>query len=298
VEHAIAVVIVTFNSVHVVGDLLDSLPAALEGLAADVVVVDNASTDGTAQALESRDDCQVVRASNNGYSAGINLGVSASRAAGPVLVLNPDVRLRAGAVRFLVESLELPGTGIVAPRVVNPDGSLFRSLRREPTVLRATGLSFTGLAALSEYVTDEDEYKRPHVVNWALGAALLISRPCFDELNGWDESYFLYSEETDFCLRAGDIGWVTRYDPRAEVLHIGGQSGRSDQTHILQVLNRVRLYRRRHSYPTSFVYFSLTFLSETVWAVRGQRQSLASVRALLGPTHRPTEFGEGRLLAR
>ena len=137
---ALAVVVVTHNSAHVVGDLLDSLPAALDGLTADVIVVDSGSTDGTAELLAARGGCRVVRSANVGYAAGINRGVREPRPAAAILVLNPDVRLHAGSVPPLLTALQDPNVGIVAPQVRSPQGTLELSLRREPTLLRALGL--------------------------------------------------------------------------------------------------------------------------------------------------------------
>src|SRR5262249_14986430 len=128
----LSVVVVTYNSAHVVGELLDSLPAALGGVSADVVVVDNGSTDGTAELLAARADCRLVEAANRGYAAGINRGVREGAPAEAVLVLNPDVRLMSGAVPPLLAALRLPGTGVAAPQVREPGGALSWSLRREP----------------------------------------------------------------------------------------------------------------------------------------------------------------------
>jgi N-acetylglucosaminyl-diphospho-decaprenol L-rhamnosyltransferase len=284
------VVIVTYNSAHVISDLLDSLPAALDGLGADVVVVDNGSTDGTIELLESRVDCRVVRSSNVGYAAGINRGVREAAGADRILILNPDTRLRERSVDPLVQALQEPDTGIVAPLTLSSTGNLELSLRRKPTLLRGLGLARTGSAAFSEYVSEVAEYGRPHVVDWALGAVLLMSRECFDALGGWDESYFLYSEETDLSLRARDIGLLTRFEPRSVAVHIGGQSGRNNKTHAMQIVNRVRLYRRRNGVFASWCYYWLTIASELSWVARGHRPSRFAIVALLRPSLRPTEL--------
>ena len=199
---ALAVVIVTHNSAHVAGDLLDSLPAALDGLTADVVVVDNESTDGTADLLAGRAGCRVVRSANVGYAAGINRGVREAMRAEAILVLNPDVRLYPGSLPPLLAALQEPNVGIAAPQVLSQEGTLEFSLRREPTLLRALGLTRTRLAIFSEYLSNPSDYARPRTVDWALGAVILMSRKCYDTLGGWDETFFLYSEETDLALRA------------------------------------------------------------------------------------------------
>jgi GT2 family glycosyltransferase len=293
VPKAATVVVVTYNSAPMVEGLLDGLAAALDGLDADVVVVDNGSRDGTADLVERRGDCLVVRSTNRGYAAGINAGAAAAPDSSAILILNPDARLAPGAARALVEALT-DRCGITAPRVLDEDGGTQRSLRREPTLPRATGLAWTGLPVFSEYVTDPAEYETAHDVDWALGAVLAVSRRCHDELGGWDESFFLYSEETDFCLRARDAGWSTRYVPQALASHIGGASGTSDEIHAMQILNRVRLYARRHGAATSALYWGFTVLSEATWVLRGHRQSRHAITALLHPGRRPPQLPHDR----
>jgi len=196
----------------------------------------------------------------------------------------------------LLEAMRQPDVGVVVPQVRSAQGALELSLRREPTLLRALGLTRTRLAALSEYVADPADYARPCVVDWALGAALLISRNCFDALHGLDESYFLYSEETDLSLRARDAGMLTRYEPRSVVVHIGGGSGRDHRTHTMQIVNRVRLYRRRNGVLASWCYYWLTIVSEISWVLRGHTQSRTAIAALLRPGRRPAELGCDRMM--
>jgi len=293
----LAIVIVTHNSAHVIGDLLDSLPAALDGLTADVVVVDNASADGTADLLAARGGCRVVRSANIGYAGGINLGVREAMPAEAILILNPDVRLYEQSVPPLVAALQEPNVGIVAPQVRSAQGTLELSLRREPTLPRALGLTRTRLAVFSEYVYRRSDYASPRTADWALGAVLAMSRKCYDTLGGWDETYFLYSEETDLALRARDAGLLTRYEPRAVAVHIGGQSGRSHTTHAMQIVNRVRLYRRRHNTLASWCYYWLAVANELSRVPRGHRESWSAAVALLMPARRPAELGcSGRLM--
>lgn len=286
----LTVVIVAYNSAQVIGPLLDSIPAALGPLRADVVVVDNSSKDGTAEFVEKH-GVRVVRSPNVGFAGGINRGVREGADSDAILILNPDVRLAAGSVPPLLDALRLPSTGVAAPKVLNEDGTLFPSLRREPSLGRAMGLNWTGSPFFAEYVKDPADYERPAVADWALGAVLLFSRACFDALDGWDESYFLYSEETDFCLRARDRGLLTRYQPDSVAVHLGGGSGQNERTHAMQILNRVRLYRRRHSPAAAWAYFALTVASESTWMVRAGARSRFAVTTLLRPSRRPAELG-------
>jgi N-acetylglucosaminyl-diphospho-decaprenol L-rhamnosyltransferase len=285
---AVAIVVVTYNSEACVGDLLDSLVGSGADL---VVVVDNGSTDTTVQLVEGRDDVRLVRSTNVGYSGGINQGVRAAPDADAYLILNPDLVVRSGVIAALTTALADPRVGIAVPLILDSEGHRQDSLRREPSIFRAIGLSWTRIPFLSEYVSGDGEYRAPRDADWALGAAVMFTRACYEAIGPWDESYFLYSEEMDFCLRARDAGWRTRLVPEAVVVHHEGGSGRSDATHVMQIVNRVRLYARRHSKPAGYAYLALNVLSELTWLLRGQKQSRASVRGLLRPRTRPSVLG-------
>jgi GT2 family glycosyltransferase len=291
VQPDLDIVIVTYNNRNDVGGLLDSLPAALNGLTADVIVVDNGSTDGTADFVAERKDCRLVRSANVGYAGGINRGVREAIPAEAILILNADVHLHPGSIRLLFEALHEPRVGIVAPQIRSAQGTLDLSLRHEPSLMRALGLTWTKLGIFSEYITQPADYMSPRIVDWALGAVLMMSRKCYEELGGWDESYFLYSEETDFLLRARDAGMLTRYEPQAIAIHFEGQSGRSHRTHSMLIVNRVRLYRRRNGTLVSWCYYWLIVANEFSWILRGRRESRSAVLALLIPSRRPPELG-------
>ncbi|WP_438354500.1 glycosyltransferase family 2 protein [Microbacterium sp. CJ88] len=287
----VAAVVVTYNSEEHVATLLDSIPAALGDASGSVVVVDNGSTDRTLEILDARDDCVVVRSTNDGYAAGMNRAFAASPPSRALLILNPDSALDPDAVPRMLAVLDEPGVAIVAPRVREADGSLSPTLRRAPTLGRVGGLSFTGWARFAERVEDPSEYVNAHDVDWAVGAILLVDSECYRALGGMDESYFLYSEETDLSLRAKDAGWSTRYTPDAGAMHIGGGSGESSTTHVMKILNRIRIYRRRTGPVRGWLYYSSSILVELRRAVLGRRRSWAAVRALVRPSTRPAVLG-------
>ena len=204
-----------------------------------------------------------------------------------ILILNPDTRLQEGCITPLYNALRLPQTGIVAPRMLSSDGTLFFSLRRRPRLLGALGFTHLKLPVLSDIVQDTTAYEQPHVIEWAVGAALMITRECFDLLDGWDESFFLYSEETDFSLRARDHGLVTRYEPRSVVVHIGGASGRSGKTFAMQAINRIRFYGRRHNTVATWCFFVLILARELkVGSLRYSQERRFAAAALLRPSLR------------
>lgn len=287
----VAVAVVTYNSEDHVSALLDSIPAALGDLTASIVVVDNGSTDDTLAILDARADCTVVRSTNVGYAAGMNRAVRESPEARSILILNPDATLDPDCVPRMLAVLDRPGVGIVAPRVREDDGQLSPTLRRRPTFGRVGGMSFTGWPRFTERIEDPREYETEHYVDWAVGAVLLVDAECYASLGGMDESFFLYSEETDFSLRAQEAGWATRYTPDAGALHVGGGSGESATTHMMKILNRVRIYRRLTGPVRGWFYLWASVLVELRRALLGRSESWPTVRALVKPSARPAPLG-------
>lgn len=288
-DEVVAVVVVTYNSAAVLAGLVASLPAGLGDLRWQLVVVDNASSDGTPDAARRiAPDALVVETGHNaGYAAGINAGL---RAAGPhtcVLVLNPDVRLGPGCVPELVRALREPGTGIAVPRLDDREGRRIDSLRREPTALRMLADAVVGAeragrhSRLGEVVTDERAYGVEGVTDWAEGSTLLISAQCLAACGDWDEAFFLYSEETEFALRARSRGFATRYVPTARAVHLEGAG--SPAQWALLALNKVRLYRRSHGRASSALFWAALLLRETSRAALGRANSRAAARALVSP---------------
>jgi GT2 family glycosyltransferase len=285
----VAVVVVTYHSEPLLADLIASFDAGLAGTGWHLTVADNASADGTLAVLRllAPEATVVEMGANRGYAAGINAAVAAARPHTAVLVLNPDVRLGQGCVRELLTALRQPGTGIAVPRLVDGRGTLIPTMRREPSVLRIIGDAVFGAGRagrcpwLGEVVTDRRRYVRPAVTDWAEGSTLLISAGCWRACAPWDESYFLYSEETDFALRARDAGFATRFTPAARAVHLEGDSRRSPGLWTLLTLNRVRLYRRRHGPLRTGCFRAVLLLRELSRAVIGRRPSRAAVWGLL-----------------
>jgi N-acetylglucosaminyl-diphospho-decaprenol L-rhamnosyltransferase len=286
----VAVLVVTFNSADLVPDLIGSLEAGLAGVDWHLTVADNASADDTVAVLRDlAPGATIVEMGRNaGYAAGIN---AAAKAAGPrtaFLILNADVRLEPGCVATLVTALT-PGTGLAVPRLLDRNGAVIESQRREPTVLRAWGDALLGarragrIPVLGEVVTDPARYQRPAVTDWAEGSTLLVSADCWESCGPWDESFFLYSEETEFALRARDAGFVTRYVPAATAVHLEGGSGQSPPLWTLLTLNRIRLFRLRNGRLATVAYWLAILCREASRGLLGKPTSRAAVRALISP---------------
>ncbi|WP_155350606.1 glycosyltransferase family 2 protein [Acrocarpospora pleiomorpha] len=295
----VAVVIVTYNSASVLGGCLASLPDGAKGVElAEIVVADNASTDDSLAiaALAEIPVTPVQLGRNAGYAAAVNAGIAALDldTLDAVYVLNPDCRLPPESIAPLVRALDRPGVGISVPKMVNPDGSLQPSLRRMPTVGRAVIEAVIGggragrIGRLGELITDPREYAKAGPVVWATGAAMLISVPAIRAVGPWDESFLLYSEETEFALRAADLGWSLWYEPAALIEHIGGDSGVNPTLAALLLVNKVKLFRRRRGPLAGAAYYLVVLAGESVRALAGRRVSQKSVLWLLRPSRRLT----------
>jgi GT2 family glycosyltransferase len=247
-----AVLVVTYNSAAYVCDLLDSLPAAAAGLSLRAVVVDNGSTDGTVALVRDRPDVQCIEAGANlGYAGGINLARRYAGQCAFAFVLNPDLVLEAGAIARLAATLRDPAVGVAVPMILDWAGRLEFTLRREPSLSRAIGDAIFGHRVphrpgwLSETVRDERAYRNPHSVDWAGGAAAMVSAPCDAAVGPWDERFFLYSEEVDYAARVRGAGFRIEYVPTARIRHHEGGSGSSAALTALMAVNRIRYVAKR-----------------------------------------------------
>ncbi len=226
---AVAAVVVNYNAASHLEDCLKSIAA--EDVAT-TVVVDNGSQDGSRRIAA---ECQVAwidSGSNLGYGAAANLGAASVGSASVryLLICNPDLVIRPGAVRALVDRLESdPGIGLVGPRVVNSDGSLYPSARSFPDLVDAVGHGLFGHVVpdtrfTRRYRLLDWDHASPQVVDWVSGACFLVRKEAWDAIEGFDPGYFMYMEDVDLCWRLGRRGWQVVYEPEAEVLHVQGVS--------------------------------------------------------------------------
>ena len=239
-ELTVAVVIVSYRSAELAIECLRSLLAerADDGLNIRAVVIDNASGDhaSIARAVEESGwgswVTAVLAPRNGGFAYGNNLGIRHALQSGPVdyvYLLNPDTQLRAGAIATLVRFLESqPHIGIAGSSFENGDGSEWPISFRFPSLASelSQALDFGPLIRLLDRwaVAREMSQTARQQVDWICGASMMIRMAVFEAIGGLDEGYFLYFEETDFCLRARRAGFPTWYVPDSRVMHVGGHS--------------------------------------------------------------------------
>jgi GT2 family glycosyltransferase len=275
----VAVIVVTYNSADDIEGLIASLRPEARNSRLHVIVVDNASTDGTLDLVRRHEDVVAVRGGGNlGYAGGINAAMAHVGPDEDILILNPDLRVHRGAVERMRRALAAdPGVGVVAPRIRDDEGRTSPSLHNEPTAARAFADAVLGPiwptrpAALSEWIRDDAAYRVPRDADWASGAALLVRAEVARRIGEWDERFFLYSEETDYCRRVRDSGFRIRYDPAAVVSHSQGGSGSSPALDALLSVNRIR-YMRKHAPGRAGAYRLAAVLGAALRAPRSRRQ--------------------------
>ena len=231
----VSAVVVTYDGLPHVERVLESV-AGLE-----TVVVDHGSTDGTLELVRERfPGVRVVEQENRGLAAGWNRGIGETEAP-YALVLNSDAWVVGDAAERLVRFAEgIPRAAWVAPRLLNPDGSLQPSVRGFPTPWRlATEYLFLRKLAprsrlLNAFYGAGFGHDEVREVECAKAAAFLIRRKAFEDVGPFDEDFFLFSEETDWCYRARAAGWRTLFYPEAEAVHVGGTTWRRESASLFR----------------------------------------------------------------
>lgn len=223
----LSIVILNYRSKGLVKQCVKTIGLYAPKASYEIIVVDNDSGDGVGAMLEERfPEVRFIRSpANVGYAGGNNLGVRAARGR-YVVIMNPDITVRPGALDAMVAFMEAnPEVGIMGPKLVHPDGSIDASCYRFPTyaipIYRRTPLGrlASGRQAVSRYLMEDYDHRTTRDVDWLLGAVLMVRRSALDEVGPLDERYFLYFEDTDWCRRFWQAGWRVVYYTGAEMVH-------------------------------------------------------------------------------
>jgi GT2 family glycosyltransferase len=291
----LSVILVSWNTCDELEACLESVAAGVRGISAEVVVVDNASTDGSPDMVTANfPDVRLVRhAENRGFAAGCNAGLRVATGR-YLLLLNPDTivvdDVLTATVRYLDEH---PDVGTLGCRVLNSDGSLQPSCFRDPSVLN-TFLGVSGLAKLPwprflgrERMThwQRDSERDVEVVT---GCYLATRREVADDIGPLDDGYFFCGEEADWCRRMRERGWVLRFAPVGDIVHLDGVAGRklSERRDLLGMAGLVRYVDHHDGWLAG-------------WAMSGLLWAHAASRAAgFGVVASATRRGERRKAAR
>jgi N-acetylglucosaminyl-diphospho-decaprenol L-rhamnosyltransferase len=287
----LSVIIVNWN----VRDLLKSCLTSLlgdENLGVDgrspmseVIVVDNASTDGSVKMLQQAFPrvTLIANSDNRGFAAGNNQGIAAARGR-YVMLLNPDTEVIDDALFTLVDYMDAhTDVGLIGPQLLHPGGCVQSSRRRFPTLatlfLESTWLeSLAPTSLLHQYRMCDRPDEAVLDVDWVTGAAMLARSEAVGQVGGFDEDFFMYSEELDWCRRFKAAGWRVTYHPGAQIIHHEGKS--SEQAiparHINFQRSKIRYARKYHGQA------SATILRLFLLALYGWQLMLELAKGMLG----------------
>jgi N-acetylglucosaminyl-diphospho-decaprenol L-rhamnosyltransferase len=223
--------IVSWNTSTLLDRCLAALPDALGDLEAEVVVVDNASSDDSAAVVERRGVALVQNAENEGYASGMNRALLGTAA--PVLIaLNPDTEPAPGSLAALVERVHAePEAGVVVPRLVHLDGRTQHSVYRFPSIGLAAVVSFLpprfhrGRIGERWWLEGGARHDRSRPVDWAIGAVHAIRRSALEGEDPYSERWFMYAEDIELCWRLRQRGWRTVLAADIAVAHVGNAAG-------------------------------------------------------------------------
>ncbi len=251
----LAVVIVNYNAGAYLTRCVESVAEGGGGLRLDVLLVDNASRDGSARAAAAgRPGLRLIEnPTNRGLSAAWNQGAAETDAPW-ILFLNPDAEIWQGDLAAFVKvGSERPEVAVLGPIVRNADGTIYPSGRGFPSVGLAVGHAFLEPFSPNNrftraYRQSTWDRRSERAVDWVSGACMLVRRKAFETVGRFDEGFWLYGEELDLCTRLRDAGWTVLFTPALEILHEGGVStGRSRRTHLQHSRSIYRYYRKHRA---------------------------------------------------
>lgn len=229
----VSVVILTFNSENQIEKCLQSVESNTKWVR-EVVVVDNCSSDSTIKVIKKHQSVRLIRNKKNvGFSKGVNFGVKLSRGEW-VLVLNPDTVIEPDSIEKLIKCSTTLNAGIAGGTLLKVDSTKHNSFVRRPSIF--TGLfDFTNLRKITpfdwfhnqHYYLNEVYPTKPKEVDAVSGALMLVSKQVFDTVGLFDENFFMYLEDVDFCIRAKQLGLKVIFCPMVKVFHVGGASSRN-----------------------------------------------------------------------
>jgi N-acetylglucosaminyl-diphospho-decaprenol L-rhamnosyltransferase len=283
----LAVVVVSANDARWLPACLSSVYARAGAIALEVIVVDNASTDGTKELVSARfPSARVVASPNLGFAYGNNRAVERTRAR-YVLLLNPDTEILQGTLAELVATLDAqPELGVAGVRQVGADGQLLPTMRRFPNAMRALGEALgcerwpVHPAWAGERVLDPAVYARAGDCDWVVGSFLLARREALLAAGVLDERFFLYCEEPDLCLRVRRAGWRVRYLPGMTIRHHAGKGGVRPRMVAQEAFARGQYARKHFSRPHRALYVGALAVR---YGLRGRLWALAAVNGRAAP---------------
>lgn len=261
----VSVVVVNWNAGEQLNECIESVQTYAGNQLDSIVIVDNGSTDGSADAFDTARNLSIIRAGKNlGFGKACNLGATKNRSEF-LLFLNPDAKLFPGTLPAALSFMSQPENahiGICGVQLVDNSGHVARSCTRFPTVSAfvAGSLGIDRRFPKAGHFMTEWDHAETRLVDHVIGAFFLIRRELFEEVGGFDERFFVYLEDLDFSLRASKAGWKTVFLAEAKAFHAGGGTSQ-------QVKARRLFYATRSKILYSFKHFNAIGANVVLFAV-------------------------------
>lgn len=272
----VSIVVVNYNGAEVILNCLASIHSHLAQTAYEVIVVDNASEDGSPALIAERFPKVLLlkQSTNLGFGAANNVGIS--HAQGELLfLLNSDTVLTHNVLPVLVSKLlQSPQIGIVGPRLLNPDGSFQLSVAKDIGIWGEflTAQQVRRYRSPKTRKTLTKRYSHDQFVDVVVGAAMLMRRSLFIKAGGFDESFFMYFEESDLCKRVRNLGYTILYTPEASLIHLGGYSvAKVAEVMAKEYRRSQRYYYRKHRSPWEQALLRVYLVIKRWWCRTGYR---------------------------
>lgn len=296
----LSIIIVSFNTKNLLLDCIQSIQKYTKGVSYEIVVVDNASIDGSVEAVDETSGVKVIRnKKNEGFARANNQGTE--RALGRyILFLNSDTKLQEDSLTRMVSFMDKNNqAGVVSCKLLNSDGSTQASGGNFPTLLRiflwatflddipfvSRSLGAYHLHAGASFMAKSDDWE--HQQDWVSGAVFLVRAEIVKSIGGFNEDFFMYGEDVEYCFRIKKAGWGIWYIPQTSILHIGSASsgGRAIQFSgkslgkekgILGEFEGLKKFYKEHYSPWQYLMLMLllkkaAFLRMIVFGILGRQ---------------------------
>ncbi len=259
-KFSLSIIIVNYNSGELLNKVIDSIRRNIVNVKYEIVVVDNNSSDNSLNLIDSLFRINVIKLERNlGFSKANNIGARYSK--GDFLYfLNPDAFITDFNTEILLNDLSKNDdlVGIIAPQILNIDGTYQYNARLYPTIRRLFFNTF-GITKIlrTKYICDYKmeffDYSKPIYSDWVSGAAFIIKKKTFDEVLGFDESFFLFYEDVDLCRKVKTLGYKIKYSPVSKVKHIWGGTSEG-----------IKEFTQKEEFKSRFIYFKKYYKNSTL----------------------------------
>lgn len=269
-----SIVIVSWNAKKYLRDCLNSIIPEISASSAEIIVVDNASSDGSPEMVQAEFPTVILiqTGSNLGFAKANNIGIR--RSTGQyVLLINSDVIVKPGCFDAMLAYMNrFSQVGLLGPKILEPSGEIQRSCMEYPslwnTIARSFALdrAFPNSTVFSGFIMGYWQHDTVRAVDTIYGCFWMIRRSVLDDVGGLDETFFMYGEDVDFCKRVRDAGYTIAFLPGAEAIHFGGASSANAPVRFYVEMQKanLQLWRKHHGWTAYCCFLTLSWTAQVL----------------------------------